>query len=59
MTKKKKRVEKKKDIAGHFFVGSIFLGLAVGALAGSLWIGGLFGLGVGFISKGIIDSLSK
>jgi len=56
MAKTKKPVKPRVDISGNFFVGCIFLGLAIGALAGSLWIGGLFGLGAGFISKGIIES---
>lgn len=50
----KKKTKKERD-TGQIFVGCLFLGLAVGAVAGNLWVGALFGLGVGFIAKGILD----
>ncbi|MDA3836472.1 MAG: hypothetical protein PF542_02515 [Nanoarchaeota archaeon] len=56
---KKKVTKKRDDIPGQIFVGCLFLGLAIGTLAGSIWIGALFGLGVGFISKGIFESIKK
>jgi hypothetical protein len=55
----KKKVEKNQDVSGQVFIGFIILGLAGGLITGSIWIGLLLGLGLGFITKGFLDSKRK
>ena len=48
-------------IPGHYllFVGFMFLGIAIGKLLGSVSIGTLVGMGLGFVAWGITSSIAK
>jgi predicted MFS family arabinose efflux permease len=56
---KKKNSKKEKDIAGQIFVGFLFVGIGFGALFGNIFVGSLFGLGAGFIAKGIFEYITR
>lgn len=57
--KSKPKKYKKEDIGRIFLVGSILIGLGLGLLFGQVGVGGLIGLGVGFILLSIIKANTK
>jgi len=51
--------KKKEDASGLVFVGSLFIGLALGMFYGNVAVGALSGLGVGFILMALVSILLK
>ena len=49
-----KKKDKGKEIGGIFFVGFLFLGMALGALYGRWDAGPFLGLAMGFIAMAIV-----
>lgn len=49
----------KRDVSGHFFIGSLFLGIGFGIYFNQIVVGISLGLGLGFIIKGIFMAITK
>ncbi|NCN86843.1 hypothetical protein GW932_03340 [archaeon] len=52
---KKRARKEKKETSGQVFIGCVILGVAIGALFEHIWIGTLFGIGIGFIIKSVLE----
>ena len=51
--------EKNETLSWAVFMGSMFIGMGVGAYFGQTGIGLFIGMGVGYIASAIIESMKK